>query len=155
MAELVKGIVEGDLPWTLIFIGVAIGLAVEIVGIPSLPFAIGLYLPISTSAPVILGGMIGYLFGRTGEPVLKKKRKEKGTLFCSGLIAGDAIIGIIVAALSVIVVGETIGAEPVKLIEKLQLREFISGPGGVESVFSVGAFVLLVSLLLLLLKKTR
>ena len=99
--------------------------------------------------------MISLLFDRTGEPAHKKRRKEKGTLFCSGLIAGDAIIGIIIAAFSVIVIGKTVGGEPVALIEKFQLREFISGPGGVESIFSVGAFLLLASLLVMSLKKTH
>ncbi|MEA2626401.1 MAG: hypothetical protein QOD06_2446 [Candidatus Binatota bacterium] len=91
MSTLVTGVMEGNLPWALLFLGAGIALAVELAGVSSLPFAIGLYLPITTSAPLIVGGIAAAWIGR----------KESVTLLASGLVAGDALMGIGVAALVV------------------------------------------------------
>lgn len=94
IAVLVEGIFTGNLPWGLIIIGAVIGLICELMSIPSLPFAIGLYLPVHLSVPIFIGGVIRAL--------MEKRNKDihHGTLFSSGLVAGDAIIGIIVAMLT-------------------------------------------------------
>ncbi|KEI16444.1 OPT family oligopeptide transporter [Clostridium haemolyticum] len=100
MASLVKGIFTGNLPWILIFIGMAIGAVVELLGIPVLPFAIGLYLPISLSAATIIGGFIrGVLESRKKGHELALRR-ESGILFGSGLVAGDSLMGVILAIYS-------------------------------------------------------
>lgn len=95
MKMITEGVMEGNLPWTLIFIGVFIGVAVEIMGIPVLPVAIGLYLPFELSASILVGGILRYVSSR------KKKDAEGGILFCSGLIAGEGLMGIVLALLAV------------------------------------------------------
>ena len=95
MKMITEGVMEGNLPWTLIFIGVFIGVAVEIKGVPVLPVAIGLYLPFELSASILVGGILRYVSSR------KKKDAEGGILFCSGLIAGEGLMGIVLALLAV------------------------------------------------------
>lgn len=95
MKMITEGVMEGNLPWTLIFIGVFIGVAVEIMGVPVLPVAIGLYLPFELSASILAGGILRYVSSR------KKKDAEGGILFCSGLIAGEGLMGIVLALLAV------------------------------------------------------
>lgn len=95
MKMITEGVMEGNLPWTLIFIGVFIGVAVEIMGVPVLTVAIGLYLPFELSASILVGGILRYVSSR------KKKDAEGGILFCSGLIAGEGLMGIVLALLAV------------------------------------------------------
>ena len=95
MKMITEGVMEGNLPWTLIFIGIFIGVAVEIMGVPILPVAIGLYLPFELSASILVGGILRYVSSR------KKKDAEGGILFCSGLIAGEGLMGIVLALLAV------------------------------------------------------
>lgn len=95
MKMITEGVMEGNLPWTLIFIGVFIGVAVEIMGVPVLPVAIGLYLPFELSASILVGGILRYVSSG------KKKDAEGGILFCSGLIAGEGLMGIVLALLAV------------------------------------------------------
>jgi putative OPT family oligopeptide transporter len=100
MATVVKGVIGGNIPWTPIFVGVMIALGVELLGISSLPFAIGLYLPLSLSTPIMLGGILAMLIRKsTQDSNLYKKRQEGGILFGSGLVAGDALIGVVSAGL--------------------------------------------------------
>ena len=103
MKMIVEGVMEGNLPWMLIFIGVFIAVAVEIMGIPGLPVAIGLYLPLELSATIMLGGIV-----RLVTDYLNKKQSDRteddagaGILFCSGLIAGEGLVGIILAVFAV------------------------------------------------------
>ncbi len=101
MAILIRGIMEGNLPWILILTGGFIALCVELLGAPSLPFAVGLYLPLELSTPIMVGGLLSWLTGK----IYKKKhefkpRNEKGILISSGLIAGDALMGIVVIAIT-------------------------------------------------------
>jgi len=96
MASLVRGVMEGDLPWALMALGAAIGLAAEATGIVALAFAIGLYLPITTTAPLIFGGVLRAWLDRR-----QPARDDRATLHASGLIAGDALMGIGIAALVV------------------------------------------------------
>ena len=95
MKMITEGVMEGNLPWTLIFIGVFIGVAVEFMGVPVLPVAIGLYLPFELSASILVGGILRYVSSG------KKKNDEGGILFCSGLIAGEGLMGIVLALLAV------------------------------------------------------
>ncbi len=104
MKMVVEGVMNGTLPWDLIIIGVAIAIVIEIMGLPVLPVAIGLYLPIHLSVPMFIGGLIREYFER------KKADKEtidKGVLYCSGLIAGEGIVGILIAVLALITVNGT------------------------------------------------
>lgn len=94
IAVLVEGIFTGNLPWGLIIIGAVIGLVCELMSIPSLPFAIGLYLPVHLSVPIFIGGVVRAIMEKRGQNI------HHGTLFSSGLVAGDAIIGIVIAILT-------------------------------------------------------
>lgn len=106
MSLIIDGILTQKLPWTLVLLGAAIAIFMELCGISSLPFAVGVYLPMSTSAPIFFGGLV-----RGVVDYLKKKRGAKnsleqddagpGVLFSSGLIAGGSIAGIILALLAV------------------------------------------------------
>ena len=102
MKLIIEGVMEGNLPWTLVFIGVFIAIVVELIGIPVLPFAIGVYLPVQLNACIMVGGLV-----RLALDKIKREKEEKeaivndGILFCSGMIAGEGIVGIILALLAV------------------------------------------------------
>ena len=100
MSMVVDGIMNGNLPWNLIFIGMGLSLVVELLRVGSLPFAVGLYLPIHLSAAIMFGGIIRSLVGRNtkNESELKEKH-ERGILLASGYIAGEALLGVIIALL--------------------------------------------------------
>ncbi|MFC4557552.1 OPT family oligopeptide transporter [Virgibacillus kekensis] len=98
MSMIVDGIMNGDLPWNLIFIGAAAAATVELFGIGSLPFAVGLYLPIHMTSPIMVGGLIaGIIRRRTKNKEELKEKNERGILLASGYIAGEALMGVIVA----------------------------------------------------------
>lgn len=102
MKMLVEGIMNADLPWALIFIGVFIAIVVEILKVPVMPFAVGMYLPFSLSAGIMAGGAVRFIVDKIkGTDAEKKERADKGILFTSGLIAGEGIIGIVLAVLAV------------------------------------------------------
>ncbi|MEB2283178.1 MAG: oligopeptide transporter, OPT family [Polyangiaceae bacterium UTPRO1] len=96
MATLVTGVMDGNLPWTLMALGAGLALTAELCGLIPLAFAIGLYLPITTTAPLILGGLLRAFLSREATPL-----DDRPVLFASGLIAGDALMGIGIAALTV------------------------------------------------------
>ncbi|GED14191.1 OPT family oligopeptide transporter [Aneurinibacillus migulanus] len=98
MMMVVEGIMNGNLPWTLVFIGMAAAALVELMGIGSLPFAVGLYLPIHLSTPIMLGGVIrGIVERREKNEEVRKQKLERGILLSSGFIAGEALMGILIA----------------------------------------------------------
>ncbi len=100
MATVVQGVISQNIPWTPIIVGAFIALGAELLGVTSLPFAIGLYLPLSLSTPIMAGGVLAMLVGKmTKDRSLAKKRQETGILFGSGLVAGDALIGVVSAIL--------------------------------------------------------
>lgn len=107
MKLVVEGVMGGTLPWGLVFCGVFVAIVIEILGLPVLPVSIGLYLPIHLSAPIFVGGMIRKLVESqkvdTEEAAaLKKDRVDRGLLYSSGMIAGEGLIGILLAVLAVI-----------------------------------------------------
>ncbi|WP_408639750.1 OPT family oligopeptide transporter [Claveliimonas monacensis] len=103
MKMLVEGIMNADLPWPLIFTGVFIAIVVEILKVPVMPFAVGMYLPFSLSAGIMAGGIVRYIVERIkGTEQEKKERADRGVLFTSGLIAGEGIMGIVLAVLAVL-----------------------------------------------------
>ncbi len=106
MKMVIEGIMDGNLPWSLIIIGVCIAVVVEIIGIPVLPFAIGVYLPVQLNACIMVGGLIRLFFDKMREGDKKKNAINNGVLFCSGMIAGEGLVGIILAILAVFGVGE-------------------------------------------------
>ncbi len=100
MKMIVEGVMDGNLPWSLVFIGMFIAVVVEIFQIPVLPVAIGLYLPLELSAAIMLGGAVRFLADR-GWIGKRKGNSGSGILFCSGMIAGEGIIGVVLAILAV------------------------------------------------------
>jgi putative OPT family oligopeptide transporter len=107
MKMVVEGVMGGNLPWTLVFVGVGIAIVIEIVGIPVLPFAVGLYLPIHLSTGIMVGGLVRLYFDKK-KGLSEEKRKdvvEGGILFSSGLIAGEGLIGILLAVFAIIPIG--------------------------------------------------
>ncbi|MBO5059624.1 MAG: oligopeptide transporter, OPT family [Clostridia bacterium] len=126
MKLIVEGVMEGNLPWALVFTGVFIAVMAEIVGIPVLPFAIGIYLPVQLNACIMVGGLIRLAVEKT-----KKKEEEKtaivndGILFCSGMIAGEGLIGIVLALLAVFGIDSVID-----LSARLGIPAAVSNIGG-------------------------
>lgn len=102
MKMIVEGVMNGNLPWMLVFIGVFIAVVIEILGIPVLPVAIGLYLPLELSVPVMIGGLIKHFISKKESKEAAENEAGGGILFCSGLIAGEGIIGIVLAILAVL-----------------------------------------------------
>jgi hypothetical protein len=114
MALVTDGILTQRLPWGLVLIGVFLTIAIELMGLQSLPIAVGVYLPISTSAPMFIGGAIRWLVERRmrgGDRSIADVESGPGVLFSSGLIAGGAIAGITIAAIAAIMVSRAEAAQ--------------------------------------------
>ena len=103
MKMIVEGIMGGNLPWTLVFVGVCLAIGLEILRIPVMPFAIGLYLPIYLNATIMIGGVVRmFMDGRKKVDAKTKERQvTDGTLYCAGMIAGEGLVGIFLAILAV------------------------------------------------------
>ncbi|MCM3905729.1 MAG: oligopeptide transporter, OPT family [Pyrinomonadaceae bacterium] len=106
MSYIIKGILNQQLPWNLVLIGVMIAIVLEMAGIPSLAFAVGVYLPLSASSPIFIGGMVRWRVDRssrrkhahmTEEELVAESDKSPGVLMASGYIAGAALAGIVFA----------------------------------------------------------
>ena len=106
MKIITEGVMNGNLPWSLVFIGVFAAIVVEVLGIPVLPVAIGLYLPLELSSTIMIGGVIRWMVDK--KSVDKNNEASGGILFCSGLIAGEGLVGILLAILAVVGVAEKI-----------------------------------------------
>ena len=139
MKLITEGVMSGNLPWELVFVGVFIAIVVEIIGIPVLPFAIGIYLPVQLNACIMVGGLV-----RLGLDKLKKNEDEKkaivndGILFCSGMIAGEGLVGILLALFAVFGIDKMIN--------------FSSMLGIPQIVMDIGGVVLLALIILSILK---
>src|SRR6476660_6315938 len=108
MSYIIKGILNRQLPWGLVLLGVMIAIVLEMSGIPSLAFAVGVYLPLSSSSPIFLGGMIRWLVDKylrvkfankklTEEEFVAETDKSPGVLMASGYIAGGALAAVFIA----------------------------------------------------------
>jgi len=102
MKLVIDGVLEQQLPWNLVFIGVGIAIVAFLVKIPPLPFAVGVYLPLSTMAPVFLGGLLRHFLTRKKDEKETEERKERGVLFGSGLVGGEGLTGVILALMAVL-----------------------------------------------------
>ena len=99
MKLVIEGVLQSSLPWALVGIGVLIALIAEAFRLPTLAFAVGVYLPVSTMVPVFLGGMLRkFLEKRAESPEAAAERREKGVLFGSGLVGGEGLLGVGIAA---------------------------------------------------------
>jgi uncharacterized oligopeptide transporter (OPT) family protein len=100
MSLIIDGILTNKLPWGLVLLGVGIALVLELCQVPSLPFAVGVYLPLSSSTPIFVGGMMRWFADRWTKKSEAESDMSPGVLFSSGYIAGGAIAGIVVALLT-------------------------------------------------------
>ena len=118
---------EGNLPWNLVFIGVAIAVLVEVLGIPVLPFAIGVYLPVHLNACIMVGGLLRLVLDkiRYKDEETKTAVINDGVLFCSGMIAGEGLVGILLAVFAVFGLDKAIN-----LSAMLGIPQVVSDIGG-------------------------
>lgn len=112
MKMVIEGVMNANLPWTLVFVGVFFAVIIEILGIPVLPVAIGLYLPIHLSTPLMVGGLVKLWFEKRSFKNEQDRNNviTSGVLYSSGMIAGEGIVGILLALFAIIPVqGGTVG----------------------------------------------
>ena len=111
MKMIVEGIMGGNLPWNLVFIGVFLAIALEILRVSVMPFAIGLYLPIYLNASIMIGGVVRMFMDRRKnvDEETKTKQTTDGTLYCAGMIAGEGLVGILLAIFAVFGINVSIG----------------------------------------------
>ena len=125
MKMIIEGVMDSNLPWGLVFIGVFVAIIVEILGLPVLPFAIGVYLPVQLNACIMVGGLVRLAFDKMKKEENTKKRiVNDGILYCSGMIAGEGLVGILLALLAVFGVSDAID-----LSTKLNLPAVVSNIG--------------------------
>ncbi|KNF07857.1 putative oligopeptide transporter, OPT family [Gottschalkia purinilytica] len=127
MSMVVKGVMTGNLPWILVIIGVAFGIMCELIGIPVLPFALGLYLRIHLTLAIFIGGIVRLLIDkkfRNDEETLKRQT-ERGILLSSGLVAGDALTGIIIAVFAALGINIGIGSSLIPRIANSPVTSII------------------------------
>lgn len=134
MKMIVEGIMGGKLPWTLVLAGVFIAIVLEILRVPVMPFAIGLYLPIYLNVTIMIGGVVRMLMdGRAHvSEEIRERQTTDGTLYCAGMIAGEGLVGIFLAVLAVL--------------------GFDIGISGILNLGNPGGVVLMVLMVLSLLK---
>ena len=138
MKMIIEGAMDGNLPWGLVFVGVCLALVIEMLGIPVLPFAIGVYLPVQLNACIMVGGIIRLIFDK-----MNKEEKEKeaiitdGILYCSGMIAGEGLVGILLAIFAV-----------VGIDGMFNISGILGFSAGVANVMSLVVFALMILCLL-------
>lgn len=146
MATVIKGLLDQQLPWGLVIAGMGIAAMVELCGISSLAFAVGAYLPLSTTSPIFMGGLIKLIADK-----LNKKKEDSeigpGALFSSGLIAGGALTGILVAIFIGTNIGNDTQGNPVSLMSKINTG-WGNAMGSTGDIIGLVAFLLLSILLL-------
>lgn len=132
MKMIIEGVMDANLPWGLVFVGVFIAVVVEVVGIPVLPFAIGVYLPVHLNACIMVGGLVRLVMDK-----IKSDKKDAivndGILFCSGMIAGEGVVGIVLAILAVFGVNQMIDISGV-----------LNLPAPVANILSLVVFALVI-----------
>jgi uncharacterized oligopeptide transporter (OPT) family protein len=103
MKVVIEGVLDNSLPWVMVGIGVVLALVVEALKIPSLPFAVGVYLPVATMVPVFLGGLLRHHVEHSAPDEEEGgARRERGVLFGSGLVGGEGLFGVIIAGVAVV-----------------------------------------------------
>jgi putative OPT family oligopeptide transporter len=137
MATVIKGLLSQNLPWGLVIVGMGIAAVMELSGVRSLPFAVGAYLPLSVSSPIFLGGLIKLTVDKR-----KNKKEEEsdigpGALFSSGLIAGGALTGILIASLMGITASVDAAGNDISVLDKIHLFFLNIFPGNTEGAASI------------------
>jgi len=144
MATIIQGLLAQDLPWGLIFAGMAIAVVIELCGVKSLSFAVGLYLPLSTTLPIFVGGMLrGLMEKKEGG---EESELSSGMLYATGLVAGGALTGVLIAAFQGWRLEGVVGDGPATMLEKIRAMVGIQGwehLGATADVIGVVAFAAL------------
>lgn len=139
MATVIKGLLSQNLPWGLVIVGMGIAAVMELSGVRSLPFAVGAYLPLSTTSPIFIGGLVKWLVDARKKTNTEESEIGPGALFSSGLIAGGALTGILIAILVGTIVGTN--AEGVEVSIAQMLNTGVSeGLGGLGDIISLVLF---------------
>ncbi len=103
MKLVIDGVLDQNLPWALVAIGAGIAISCELIRIPSLPFAVGVYLPVATMTPIFIGGLIRHYFEKkTKNTSQLEERRERGVLLGSGFVGGEGLLGVGIAAVAFI-----------------------------------------------------
>ncbi|BFL72789.1 oligopeptide transporter, OPT family [Anaerococcus sp.] len=127
MKMIVEGVMSGNLPWDLVFVGAAIAIMVELLGISVLPFAIGLYLPLNTTLGIMFGGVVRLIVDKIkADDKSKKDAETNGTLYSAGLIAGEGIMGIILAVFAIIPFKAKTFADAINISDRFSLPQEVS-----------------------------
>jgi len=144
MATIIQGLLAQDLPWGLIFAGMAIAVVIELCGVKSLSFAVGLYLPLSTTLPIFVGGFLrGLMEKKEGG---EESELSSGMLYATGLVAGGALTGVLIAAFQGWRLEGVVGDGPATMLEKIRATVGIQGwehLGATADVIGVVAFAAL------------
>jgi putative OPT family oligopeptide transporter len=152
MATLIKGLLAQDLPWSLVFAGMFISVVVELMGVRSLSFAVGAYLPLSTTMPIFIGGMMKAL----SDKITKRGTESEvssGMLYSTGLVAGGSLTGIAIAVLSGIPTTVMINGREMEisvlqwLLDGIGIHGWVR-LGGMADVIGIGMFAVLCMLLI-------
>lgn len=144
MKMVIEGIMGGNLPWGLILIGVFISVGIECVGIPVLPFAIGLYLPVHLNACIMVGGLVRWALEKRKDSEAKKESINRGILFSSGMIAGEGLVGILLALFAIF-----------GLDQKIDLSSKLGLPTWASNVGSLVLFGIIIATLVLFSVKKK
>lgn len=140
MALIAKSVLSGSAKWGMILIGVVFGIVLVLMDIPVLPFAVGIYLPVSLATPIFLGGalkaVVDWYVERTGDEERKERATQYGRIVAAGLIAGEAILGIVAGAIRILNIGSG-GSVPFPIGIGGQLSLWL----GVVAVFGLLAFL--------------
>jgi uncharacterized oligopeptide transporter (OPT) family protein len=152
MALVTDGILTQRLPWGLVLIGVFLTIAIELMGLQSLPIAVGVYLPISTSAPMFIGGAVRWLVERSmrsGSRSIAEVESGPGVLYASGLIAGGAIAGVAIAgvAAALVLKAEAAQVPAAEYLAHLVGLQRVVGGFATSNLASLAMFAILGALL--------
>jgi putative OPT family oligopeptide transporter len=134
MATIIKGLLAQDLPWALVFIGMAISVVVELCGIRSLSFAVGVYLPLSTTLPIFVGGALKGIVDKI-QGVKDESEVSPGMLYSTGLVAGGSLTGVLIAVLSGITFMTMVGGTE----KEVSFAEYLLESVGVHGWEHLGA----------------
>ena len=147
MKTVVEGVMDGNLPWNMILAGAAIAVVIEILGIPVMPVAVGLYLPLSTTSAIMVGGLIRHWYEkrRFAKEEDRKEAIDKGILYTSGMIAGEGLVGILLAVFAIVPLASARGGFLADFLNLSAmdngLGAFLSGPA--SKILSLAAFAVL------------
>jgi putative OPT family oligopeptide transporter len=133
MKLVIDGVIDQSLPWNLVALGAIIAVACELLRIPSLPFAVGVYLPVSTMTPIFVGGLLRWwMEARAADEARAQSRRERGILLGSGFVGGEGLLGVGIAAVTL-----ALGRRPPGIG-----TEWLGGPGAAAAL-GLAAFALL------------